>query len=142
MSEGPALPTRVQRAQRRAWWVAGILFAAPLLALVVWLGLRTASIDAAARDCAVRTSQTEVRHGKLHTAGRHLYVVVEGRWALITQGCQGKGRSACLDASPGIGMLEQQMGQPVTVELCQGQVTGYTVAGRRYRNHQPVAMVP
>lgn len=111
--------------------------AAPLGVLMLWLGLRTAASDERRLNCLDRGGAEAFHQGVVRQGGPHLYWVSGERWSLLTQGCRGKYRAQCLSENPGVQALEQNLGQPVQVQTCDGQVVGYTVAGQRFRHAQP-----
>ena len=125
-----------RRSARVASWIVGGLVVAPLAALMLWLGLRTATSDERRLHCLDRGGRVENHQGVVRQGGPHLYWVEAERWSLLTPGCRGRYRAQCLSDNPGVRVLEQNLGQPVQVETCDGQVVGYTVAGQRFRHAQ------
>jgi hypothetical protein len=136
---GSGTDGKEHRSTRAATWIVAGLVVVPLAASMIGLGLHTAASDARRLGCLDQGGAVQVHHGEIRQGGPHLYRVEGDRWSLITQGCRGKYRGQCLSDNPGVQALEQNLGQPVQVQTCDGQVVGYTVAGRRYRHAQPVA---
>jgi hypothetical protein len=114
------------------------LAAAPLVFLMLLVGLNTASKDRERLNCEASGTPITTQTGTLRRVSRQQMYLVNERWTRITLGCGGKYRQQCLRENPGIEALEQHVGQPVQVVFCGQQVVGYTVAGQTFRHGQRV----
>jgi len=122
-------------------WLSGLVVAwviLPMAGLMLWLGLRTVGNDQDRLNCVASGGALRIQEGTLRRAGLHWYVVDE-RWTLVTQGCNGKYRLQCLRENPGVEALEQHLSERIEVEFCGPHVVGYTVAGRSFRHGQPLS---
>lgn len=114
------------------------LAAAPLVFLMLVVGLRTAANDHERLNCVEAGGALSTQTGTLRRVSRQQMYLVNERWIRITLGCGGKHRLQCLRENPGVEALEQHVGEPVQVDFCGTHVVGYTVAGQSYRHGQPV----
>lgn len=132
-------PPKPQRPAPRgvSRWVWALL-AAPLVFVMLVVGLNTASNDRERLNCLSTGTPITTQTGTLRRVSRYQMYLVNDRWMRITLGCGGKYRLQCLRENPGVEALEQHVGEPVQVEFCGKHVVGYTVAGRSYRHGQPV----
>lgn len=130
--------TAKKRAAPVSAWVWA-LAAAPLVFLMLVVGLNTASNDHERLTCEASGMPITTQTGTLRRVSRQQMYVVNERWMRITLGCGGKYRLQCLRENPGVEALEQHVGEPVQVEFCGKHVVGYTVAGQTFRHGQPVA---
>lgn len=119
-------------------WVWALV-AAPLVLVMLVVGLNTASNDHERLNCLSTNTHVTTQTGTLRRVSRYQMYVVNERWTRITLGCGGKYRLQCLRENPGVEALEQHVGEPVQVEFCGKHVVGYTVAGRSYRHGQRVS---
>jgi hypothetical protein len=115
------------------------MVAAPIVFVMLVVGLNTASNDHERFNCLSTDTPVTIQTGTVGRVGQSQLYVVNDRWLRITLGCGGKYRLQCLRENPGVEALEQHMGKPVQVEFCGKHVVGYTVAGQSYRHGQPVA---
>jgi hypothetical protein len=119
-----------------AW--AWALAAAPLVFLMLVVGLNSASNDHERLNCEASGTPITTQTGTLRRVSRQQMYVVNERWMRITLGCGGKYRLQCLRENPGVEALEQHVGEPVQVAFCGKHVVGYTVAGQTFRHGQLV----
>lgn len=68
--------------------------------------------------------------GRLRQAGPDFFVQ-SNRWRRLTNGCHGKSRQSCLEANPGVALLEKGLGEPVAVEFCGDHVVAYEIKGQK-----------
>ena len=128
----PAEPARLQ-AEEWTRSMTGLVASISVLALLLILppvmerNARTERVQ----HCLAGSAKSTRIDGVVRLAGNDLFVYSD-RWKLIRSACNGKGRPACRTANPGIAALEDNIGRAVSVELCQGDVVAYTVAGQRY----------
>jgi len=137
VTDTPLQPKRPAPRRVSAWVWA--LLAAPLVFVMLVVGLNTASNDHERLTCLSTDTPVTTQTGTLRRVSRYQMYLVNERWTRITLGCGGKYRLQCLRENPGVEALEQHVGEPVQVEFCGKHVVGYTVAGRSYRHGQPVA---
>lgn len=83
------------------------------------------------QTCLERNGERKSVHGVVRQAGSAFFVYSD-RWNAIAPICHGKGAAHCEAANPGIVVLGNNIGQPVTVEFCENDVIAYSVAGQRY----------
>lgn len=135
-TDTPPQPQRhaPQGVSRWVWALA----AAPLVFVMLVVGLNTASNDHERLSCLSTDTPVTTQTGTLRRVSRYQMYLVNERWTRITLGCGGKYRLQCLRENPGVEALEQHVDEPVQVEFCGKHVVGYTVAGRTYRHGQLV----
>lgn len=82
--------------------------------------------------CVQSEVELQTLEGTLRKAGGDFFVESDGGWKWITHSCEGKNAYQCYEANPGMRMLRDNVGRPVTVEFCDKHAVAYSVSGARF----------
>ena len=102
-----------------------------ILSLAAFGFYESSSTSKRSQDCIERNGKIKVIQGTVRQAGPSFFVQ-DDEWRVITHICNGRNSTRCYRNNPGISALEKSIGQPVTVEFCEGDIISYTVAGSKY----------
>ena len=111
--------------------IPGLFVVIPLFFIILFGSFANDKTRERAQSCIDRNGERHTTIGVVRRAGSDLFVVSD-RWNKLAVVCSGRGRARCLARSPGRAALQNNIGQPATIEFCEDSPVAYTVAGTRY----------